>query len=176
MVDSLELLEQPAVLYEYPSLRYVAANVSATREAERVFHARDVEHKTAADLLDLLGLDVGVVRKHVDSAAANYAKEVPYGVVYVTRMETSRELTRPDLLLTTLHPGTTRENAYMAHHRMLTLLRSNEAGWRAMRMMEDALLQMQAALSAQHVMMQEMNHRAAEFFRLEVGNFLVTRS
>lgn len=181
--DSLELLPQPAALFEDDGLAFVAANAEATRLAD-LLEANDAKlallreglrgGQSAREALRHVGLDADKSRRSIDERGY-YARETPHGFMFLTKLETSPELTRPDLLLVTLLPGMERENAVMQNERMVSMLRINEAGYRSVRMMEDALMQMQAALSAQHVMLKETNHKAAEFFRMQ-PNIPVDRS
>lgn len=168
---SLELLDQPAALFVHPTYEFVAANAAASRTASDLFD-REVVMASKDDgraYFELAGLDPDRMRQYV-AEHGYYARESPVGTFFMTVLETALELTRPDLLLVSVHPDTSREDAYLAHHRMLSIVKTNEAGERSLRMMEDALLQMQAALSAQHAVLRETTHAAAEFFRLQGKN------
>lgn len=169
--DSLELLDQPAALFVHPTYEFVAANAAASQMASELFDREVVVASTndGKAYLELAGLDPDRMREYL-AEHGYYARESPIGTFFMTVLETSLELTRPDLLLTSVHRGTSREEAYLAHHRMLSIVKTNEAGERSVRMMEDALMQMQAALSAQHALLRETNHTAAEFFRLQQKN------
>lgn len=169
IADALELLGQPAALFECPGMVHVAANAAAGRAARLIWQERGIEIRNAPEMLEILGVDLDKARALLQGEKGYFARETPYGILYMTRMPGSPELSRPDLLLATLHPATSREAAYMAHHRMLTMVSANELGHRSLRMLEDALIQVQAALSAQHAMIEETNRRAEEFFRMEVG-------
>lgn len=151
LTKSLELLGQPAALYEHPSMEYIACNDG---DAGRLL----------TELLDATSA-VGNIEKY-----GYYAKELPRAVLFATLMRTKPDLTRPDLVIATLHPHTSRENAYMAHNRMVMMLNLNESADTAMRNMEHAIFAMQTSLSVVRDMVRDVNATAAEFNRLDAEN------
>lgn len=164
IADALELLPQPAALFECRDLRYVASN-TACALYRRTFGSESPP--TMTDAVERMGIDLAAAKAALTDVGT-YALDTPFGTVHLSLLPTAPELTRPDLLLLTMHPDSSQEDSWLSHKRMVMALKVNETGEIALRSMENSLVQMQAALSAQHGLMREYNRRAAEFMRLNV--------
>lgn len=161
--DSLELVGQPAVLFEWPTMSFVAANAAGWMLMEGL-HIPAIEGDT--HLLDSVGVDGTAADRYLRDKGY-YAAQSTAGLMFLSMMEAQREWSRPDLVVATVHPDSERENAYMNHHRMMSMIKANELGYRTLAHMEDVLTILHDAVSVQRAMITNMNHSAAEAFRLQ---------
>lgn len=164
MIESLELLPQPAALFVCGrSAEFVARNAIAAH----VFHELFPDGETLAsvdDALRLIGLDRHLVNGHLLSFGTYSAEVERIGIVHFTRLPTNPGLSRPDLLLVTSHADVDHHTAWLDHNRMVLSLRVNESADIAMRTLENTLVQVEGALSVQRDMLQMYNARMSEFF------------
>lgn len=160
ITDCLEMLPEPAALFEAETLGFVAANAAATRLVGGIFDPPNPREAVAET-----GLDVQMARAALLNVGS-YSATLEAGRVHITKLVTEQVLSRPDLLLVTVHPDAEPEDAWLAHQRMLLAVRVNESGEIALRNMESGIAQLQAALVAQHDLLRNYNHRVAEFMRL----------
>lgn len=128
----------------------------------------DGDPAASQQMFEKVGVDTARMRKCLDDLG-HFAVEALMGVVWISRIETRPHLTRPDILLVTMHPETTRETAYMQHARMAAMLNINEEANRTIAMLETVLVQAQGALTAQRIMLADVNAVAEDMFHLQAN-------
>lgn len=155
IADTIALLPQPAALFD-DRLHLVAANERAWMwYVEQV--PDDIQDRET--LREVTGLGEVLALAH---AGGHARRESPWGWVVGTKVETEIALTRPTLVLVTLHAAEARL-AELDHRRMLLTLQVNETSDITMRAMRQSLLQIQAALSAQERLVDTFNAEMAHF-------------
>lgn len=173
---ALDTLPAPALLYE-TDLRFVAANHVAYERCAKKFAdsghldlweaSLDGDLTATRKLLAVMGLNPSRALLNVRGGEGYYAREIDDAVVFMSLLPAARFDPRPDLILTTWHRETARENALISHHRMVSVVKMNETAARIEQAMEHNILQMQAALAAQREMVDTLNSRATYVFRLQ---------
>jgi hypothetical protein len=161
MAAALQLLPQPAVLFEWKEHRYVASNQPASDFCREQFGGEAVDAAEAFRRLDLnSALDAAIMMPH-----STYSARRDYGVVHMSRLPTMPGRSRPDLLVLTIHADVDDKTAWLDHQRMLLSLNVNEASEIAVRVMEDQLVQISAALESQRELIATYNRRMGEFLK-----------
>ena len=159
IADSLELLPQPAALYYASSLELVAGNAAA--------HGYIREHFGSDDeaVVRELGL-AEALRKAQTLTIGTFSHHCSHGWLHATRLPATEGMSRPDLLLLTLHHDVDERTAWTDHNRMVMSIRINENGEIALRALETMLVQAHAAVSAQRDMLASYNRQMREFLEL----------
>lgn len=136
MQTALNLLTEPAALYEYPSMRFVGWN-DAGRARGEAKRGQDGGDPTMS-WLDRT--DAEIVQAVNAAPDRHYVIERPTHCLHFSVLEPLPTHPRPELLLVTAHVGRTSEG-YLQHTRMRTALFVNEA-------VELADLQLDASVQA----------------------------
>lgn len=161
IADSLELLPQPAALYYASSLELVAGNAAA-HQYVRDHLDPDVSEEDARNAFDLNR----VLTKAQTLTVGTFSHHCSHGWLHATRLRATEGMSRPDLLLVTLHHGVDEKAAWTDHNRMVLSVRINENGEVALRALETMLVQAHAAVSAQRDMLASYNRQMREFLEL----------
>lgn len=159
IAESLSLLPQPAALYD-DQLHIVGGN----EPAWMWYVDLPVEFSDREDLRERTGLGWVLEGACRDGHARRRSQ---WGWVVGSKLSTEPGLTRPDLLLVSLH-ATDEDTAVLDHNRMLITLQVNERGEMAMRALRNALIQGQAAVAAQRDLLDVFN---GEMGRLLESNY-----
>jgi hypothetical protein len=161
IADALELLPQPAALFETKTLRFVAANAAASKFTRTQVGTEPVD---VQDTLDKLGLS-DVLAQADQWLSGTYTRHARLGWLHITRMPPQQNHPRPVLLLATFHPEGSEEEAWLDHNRMLLSVRINEVSETSVRSLETTLVQVSAALDATRLMLEDYNSRMGDFLR-----------
>lgn len=170
LTDTLETVPAPAMLLECDSLRFVASNVLTAKLADQLFgtdtqaseervRMRE-QHGAAEPLLERIGVDPDVLR---GLGAAPITLRCKIGWVTAGRLPAGNELPRPDLMLLTLAQDD--GESLLVHSRAAAVLRVNEIAMQTIETLENAAMQMQAAIRTQRQLLADTNAQVARMTR-----------
>lgn len=153
--ESLELCPHPAAIFEAGDLRFVASNLAATDFIEQETGERVVPGRHAREVIQQrLGLSYEALQKVHAGSHSQVLKRGSYAhATYIA----AGDQPRPDLVLLTIHPGVDQDESWYEHNRAVLSVKVNEMGIFAIQALENSMVMMASAITAQKDLLRLLN-------------------